>query len=119
MQAAQQGTFHLPVSVHWGSVTLQPGDYHVALPDLSLGERTLRVAGDGKTILELPIAVDPQEASKTSELELDRIDGKYFVRRFSYAPADKTFTFSVPKRRPAQEIARLRISSSKSSRNLP
>ncbi len=113
MQGAQQkGTFHLPVAAHWGSVTLQPGDYFVTLPDLSLGERTFRVTGDGKTILEMPIAIDLQKESKTSQLELWQIEGNYFVRGFSSAAAGETFTFSVPKRHPTEEVAKLRISRS-------
>ena len=117
MQAGQQASFHLPVEAHWGKVVLQPGDYKMSLPDLSIGERTVRLEGDHNTVNELPLVTDVQKSSNKSEIELLRVDGTYFVREFSYGPTGKTFIFSVPKAA-RQQLAELRkVNASVSSSN--
>ncbi|MBV8812593.1 MAG: hypothetical protein JO033_28300 [Acidobacteriaceae bacterium] len=32
MQGAEQATFHLPFTAHWGHAVLEPGDYKLSLP---------------------------------------------------------------------------------------
>lgn len=113
MQAGQQASFHLPVEVHWGKVVLEPGDYKMSLPDVSIGERTIRVERGHHTVNELPLVTDLQKTSNNSELQLLRVDGAYFVREFSYGPTGKTFVFSVPKavRQQMAEVRKVNASS--------
>lgn len=107
MQAAEQATFHLPVAAHWGLSVLQPGDYRMSLPQPSLNERTLLVAGTGQTTRPLPLVTDTRERSKTSYLELWQIDGQYFVHELSVGPSGKSFTFVVPKSGHRTQVARI------------
>ena len=107
MQAAEQATFHLPMEVHWGSAVLAPGDYSMSLPNVSLGQKTLRVAGGGRTTDQLPLVTNVENNnSNSSHLELWLINGNYFVREFSCGPAGKTFVFSVPKSSHRQQVAK-------------
>lgn len=98
MQAEEHASFHLPITAHWGSVVLEPGDYRIAFPDASMGERTFRVEHTGgKTVRELPLVISPQQNSDRSSLRLQEIDGDYFIREFSSGPTGKSFLFPVPK----------------------
>jgi hypothetical protein len=97
MQGAQQATFHLPVTAHWGKAVLEPGDYKMMLPAPSAGQREFLVQGPRQTVLELPLVTDVQNISSSSHLKLYEVNGDYFIRELSFGPEGKTFTFSVPK----------------------
>src|SRR5947209_15989236 len=97
MQAAQQGTFHLPVTAHWGQVVLEPGDYRMSFPSPSAGQIEFLVQGAHKTVFELPLVTDVQNISSRSYFKLYAINGDYFIRELSFGPGGKTFTFSLPK----------------------
>ena len=68
----------------------------MSLPVPSAGERSLRIAGAGKTIVEFPVSIDQKANSKSSYIQLSEIDGNYFVREFSSGVAGQVFVFSVP-----------------------
>lgn len=117
MKGEEHATFHLPMAAHWGSVLLAPGDYSLSLPDLSIGDVALRVAGAGRTVYEMPSVIDRKETSNKSRLELWNIDGNYFIRELAYGPTGKTFTFFVPKPSHRVQIARIESSSPANSSN--
>jgi hypothetical protein len=97
-QAAVQARFHLPVTAQWGKTVLAPGDYKiVVLDDIASGRNQLVIEGEGKSLHELPVAVDLRPASSPSSLELIEVNGNYFVREYKSGFAGKTFTFGVPK----------------------
>jgi hypothetical protein len=111
MQAAQQGTFHLPVTAHWGQVVLEPGDYRMAFPSPSAGQMEFLVQGPHKTVYELPLVTDVQNISSRSYFKLDAINGDYFIRELSFGPGGKIFTFSLPKTGHREHVAKVEISS--------
>ena len=67
MQAAEQATFHLPVTAHWGQVVLQPGDYKMSLPALAAGKSTFEVMGGDQAFFEMPMSTS---IYGTSDIEL-------------------------------------------------
>lgn len=97
MQASQQATFHLSVVTHWGQAVLQPGDYKMSLPDDPLGQRELKVEGNGRTVYVFPLVADSTEKGGASHLNLTQIDGQYFVHGFASGVLGKEFTFYTPK----------------------
>ncbi len=111
MQGAEQATFHLPFTAHWGQAVLEPGDYKMLLPAPSALRMELLVTGPHKTVFELPLITDVQHISNSSHLTLWKLDGDYFVRELSFGPSGKTFTFSVPKTSHRVEVSKREISS--------
>lgn len=106
MQAAEQATFHLPVTAHWGMAVLQPGDYKLSLPSPGLGKTLLRVESTGNSVFELPLVVDVQSTSNSSYLQLREIDGNYYVTAFSSGESGKKYEFSAPKTRQKEQLAK-------------
>jgi hypothetical protein len=104
MQASQQATFHLSVVTHWGKAVLQPGDYKMSLPDEALGQRELKVEGNGRTVYVFPIVADSRDKGGSSRLEVRKIDGEYFVHGFESGVLGKEFTFFTPKAGHRQEV---------------
>jgi hypothetical protein len=108
MHAAEHANFHLPVTAHWGLAVLVPGDYTMSLPVPSAGESSVRVAGDGRTVMAMPMTTDRQGTiSKSSQLELWEVDGTYYVHQLSIGPDGRSFTFHVPKNGNHQPVARI------------
>jgi hypothetical protein len=98
MQASQQqATFHLSVVTHWGNAVLQPGDYKMSLPDDTLGQRQLKVEGNGRTVYIFPIVADSMDKGASSHLEVSEIGGQYFVHGFASGVLGKEFSFFTPK----------------------
>jgi hypothetical protein len=106
MQAAEQATFHLPVTAHWGQMVLEPGDYKMSLPALSLGKIAFQVIGSDKSFFELPQSTTVNDPSNSSHLKLVVFNGSYFVREFTSGPTGKMFTFAVPKTSHRQQVAK-------------
>lgn len=105
MQAAQQATFHLPVAVHWGRAVLQPGDYKMSMPAISLDQVAFRIANADRAIYALPAGTHPQKNSDSSFLKLVEVNGEYFVGEFSSGPDGKVFKFPVPKQALVPQMA--------------
>lgn len=97
MQAQEQGTFHLPIEARWGQMVLEPGDYTIIQPTVSLDQTQLRLQGAGKTVFEMPRITEFQRYSDSSYLKLKKIDGQYFVSEFDSGVTGKTYTFGTPK----------------------
>jgi hypothetical protein len=97
MQGAVQGRFHLPTEARWGQVVLQPGDYTIELPTLSLDESHMIVQGEGKRVFETPHLAQSGRYSDSSYLKLTMVDGEYYVTEFSSGITGQTFGFQVPK----------------------
>lgn len=111
MQAAEQAKFHLTAPAHWGQAVLQPGDYRVLLPSLSLGQMGLRIEGAGQTFYTFPLTTDKSENySDYSYLKLSDVNGTYFVRELSSGVSGRTFIFPVPKEVRHQQMAKRRDS---------
>lgn len=108
MNAAQQATFHLPVAAHWGRTLLQPGDYKMLLPNIPVGEPEIRVIGAEKSVFELPMVTDVQQATDHSHLTLAYINGEYFVQDLSSGPEGKSYKFPVPKVKNPEQLAQNR-----------
>ncbi|MBV8552933.1 MAG: hypothetical protein JOY54_16690 [Acidobacteriaceae bacterium] len=103
--AAQQATFHLPVTAHWGQAVLQPGDYKMTSPEPALGSSTFFVRGADMAAYTLPLTTEDRRASSSSYLQLVKVDGTYFVEEYNDGSAGKLFTFALPKAARRQTIA--------------
>jgi hypothetical protein len=97
MQAAEQGTFHLPMEAHWGQTVLEPGDYTIIQPTVSFDSMPLRVVGGEKSVFEPSHLAEFRQYSDSSYLKLTTVDGEYFVTEFSSGATGKTFRFDIPK----------------------
>ena len=100
-QAAQQATFHLPFEAKWGTVTLPPGDYRLALPQLSLGSYHFFVNGQEARGYVAPVSTDINSTNfqhpERSYLLLVKVDGMFHVAQFQSGPNRAIFSFKVPK----------------------
>jgi hypothetical protein len=103
MHAAQHATFHLSVVTHWGSATLQPGDYKMYLPDEAVNQHQLKVEGQGKTVYLFPLVADSEREEGGSRLDLSEVNGQYFVKDFFSSASGKEYRFYLPKARNRQE----------------
>ena len=92
-----QATFHLPVSVHWGQVTLAPGDYRMSSVQPATSVSVFYVHGNSRSVLEMAGHSDPDDSSKQSYLKLVQLNGEYFVREYVSGAVGKKYTFLVPK----------------------
>lgn len=106
LQAAEHATFHMPFAAQWGQTVLQPGDYKMTLPEPGTGDTKFLVKGADKAVFELSLVATAQSVSSSSYFKLKEINGRYFVTEFSSGPSGKTFTFSVPKSRHVQQMAK-------------
>jgi len=118
-QAAQQARFHLPFEAKWGGVTLPPGDYRLALPQLSLGANQFLVNGEEARGFIAPMSTDVDSSRfahpEHSYLRLVKVDGTFYVAKFESGPSGTTFTFKVPKpshqvEMASQEVVNLSLS---------
>jgi hypothetical protein len=102
-QAAQQATFHLPYEAKWGNVTLAPGDYKMALPQISLGQREFLLRGENMNAWVMPMTTDVDalsiNPSDKNYLQLVNVDGVFFVSRYQAGTNSVIFNFKVPKSR--------------------
>jgi hypothetical protein len=101
LQAAEQGKFHLPMTVTWANVVLPAGDYTVSLPEVGLAHREFVVESQGKrSFVPVMSTYDGLSASANPEkscLILRNINGAYFVESYRSAQREKEFNFKVPK----------------------
>jgi hypothetical protein len=106
---AQQGRFHLPYKAEWGGVTLEPGDYRVSQPEVSLGKRLFYVSGEKSQGYIAPTVTDiyslSAQGSKHSYLKLVKVDGKLIVAQYQSAANSTTFSFRVPKSKHKEQMA--------------
>jgi hypothetical protein len=112
MQASQQATFHLSVETHWGNALLQPGDYKMSLPDEAIGQKEMKLEGNGRTVYVFPLVADSVEKGGASRLEVKEVDGQYFVHGFTSGVLGKEFTFATPKISHREEAASRHTASS-------
>jgi hypothetical protein len=108
VHAAEQAKFHLPFGARWGEVTLAPGDYKVALPEASLGNRQFvvrgkDVQGKDKTGYVQPLVADSDDSLRHdpnhSYLQLVKVNGTYFVAKYRSGSTGQLFSFAVPKQK--------------------
>lgn len=95
--AAVNGSFHLPVEAQWGRSTLAPGDYKIRVLDLTSGAKQVLLEGNGRSMYTMPRAVDPKQDTGASTLQLEEVDGKYFVKQFRSGIDGRVYSFHVPK----------------------
>ena len=103
---AEQASFHLPVEAHWNSAVLQPGDYRIVAPTLGVNEPAFVIRGDAGAIYALPLVADIQQTSNSSYLVLQKVNGTYFVTKYSSGVSGKAFLFATPKQARHQSIAK-------------
>jgi hypothetical protein len=114
--AAVQAKFHLPVGVHWGAMTLAPGDYKLSLPEGALGVRQFTVTGGDKTGYVQPTVTDDNaglfDDSTRSYLQLVKVNGAFFVAQYRSGATGKLFSFAVPKHKRTvdEEVVKLGFS---------
>jgi len=100
-QTGQQARFHLPFEAKWGGVTLPPGDYRLALPQLSLGSRQFFVNGQEARGFVSPVSTDTNslrfQHPERSYLRLVKVDGVFHVAQYESGPNRTTFSFKIPK----------------------
>ncbi len=100
-QAEVQAKFHLPFGARWGEVNLAPGDYKLSIPDGYQGVAGLLVQGAGKTGFIQPQGTDhdgnARADSQHSYLQLEKVNGTFFVTQFRSAATGETFHFALPK----------------------
>ncbi len=95
---AQQGSSHLPVEAHWGSVVLPPGFYHISIPRRASWPEMVELSSHGQTLAILPEFETSQPASDHSYVSLVKTQGTYAIREFHAGASGKVFTFPLPKR---------------------
>jgi hypothetical protein len=109
VHAGEQAKFHLPFGVRWGEVTLAPGDYKVALPEASLGNRQFVVQGKDKTGYVHPLVADSDDSlrhdASHSYLQLVKVNGTYFVAKYRSGSTGQLFSFAVPKQKREVQMA--------------
>ncbi|MBV9294635.1 MAG: hypothetical protein JO145_03615 [Acidobacteriaceae bacterium] len=103
--SADEVTFKLPVSAHFGNATLQPGYYRMTLPTPITPINAIYLYGGGKVQATLPAIIDTQELSDRSYLELVNVGGTYFAKKFISGVTGTTYTFSIPKAARRQTVA--------------
>lgn len=92
-----KGKFTLPAETHWGSATLQPGEYTVSAEYVGsttiiyvMGERTIA------SVLPGPIATS-DAWSANGRIELTEVNGTKVVTRFTAPSQGKEYSFAIPK----------------------
>ncbi len=101
LQAGQQVTFHLPFKAIWGKIVMPPGDYSLALPELTDYPHEFLLNGQGERSFILPVSTEfapnVSGGNDHSYLKLVNIDGVYYVRSYESGPTGNEFTFRVPR----------------------
>ena len=92
-----RGTFDLPFEAHWGSVTLEPGQYTVSLPTQATLFPVMYVSSQGKTKMILIGASSAVKESDRSYLRVENIGETHVIRQLTSGPTGKLFTFGVSK----------------------
>jgi hypothetical protein len=96
---AQQAQFHLPFEAKWGPIVLPPGDYRVSLPQQSAGKSTFYLRGPAGPGFIVPMTTDAYGARSMPAgdyLELVKVDGVYFVKKYEAGSRALTFFFKTP-----------------------
>ena len=110
--SAQQTTFHLPVAAHWGSIVLEAGDYGLSDPAGGPGNHLIYVSQrrHSQMVLAQSSEIQPRHFDRSS-LELVKVNGAYFVKRYRSALTGQVFTFPVPKASPETQMASAAVTS--------
>jgi hypothetical protein len=99
--SAQQAQFHLPFQAKWAGIVLPPGDYRVSMPERALGRFTMLVRGPAGASLILPMTADIYRATPEQPsgryLQLVKVDGEYFVKKYEAGAGGLTLFFKTPK----------------------
>ncbi len=99
MQAnAQQGTFDLPVSAHWGTAVLAPGKHTVRVP-IPMGQTYiyLESSGGSNTQIAVPTTIERTSNENRSYLHLTKVNGQYYVDEYRLGASGSNFFFPRPK----------------------
>jgi hypothetical protein len=106
--SAQQANFHLPFEAKWGALTLPPGDYHVQLPQPSIGSTEILVRGPASGFV-MTMASDAygvrKAPSNNDYLQLVKVNDVYYVTKFEDATRATTFWFKAPKESHTEQAA--------------
>jgi hypothetical protein len=95
--SAQQAQFHLPFQAKWAGIVLPPGDYQVSMPERALGRFTMLVRGPAGASLILPMTADVYRTVSERYLQLVKVDGEYFVKKYEAGAGGLTLFFKTPK----------------------
>jgi hypothetical protein len=99
--SAQEVAFHLPVEAKWGATMLPPGDYRMTQPEISSVRSAFAVRGPAGTSLILAMTLDAYGARSQpitrNYLQLVKVDGEYFVKKYEDGLRGVTFFFKTPK----------------------
>jgi hypothetical protein len=97
LQASEHASFHLASATHWGATVLPPGDYRMTLPNEGIGERQMKIEGQGKTVYVFPMVADPKAPSDSSHLELKQVNGQAYVKGLYSGLSGREYLFHTPK----------------------
>ena len=95
--SAQQASFRLPFEAHWGQAVLEPGDYKLSAPLGVSGTYMIHVNGAGESSVIVPAVTQVQPSEDRGYLELVKVNGTYFVKRYKAAFSGQVFQFGLPK----------------------
>ena len=99
--SAQQGSFHLPFETKWAGVDCPAGDYQVVLPERYAGRSTFLVRGPAGASFIVPMSADiygtHPENPAGAYLQLVKVDGGWFVKRYEAGSRNLVFYFKTPK----------------------
>src|SRR5690242_19329173 len=95
--SAQQGTFKLPVTAHWGNAVLEPGEHTVRVPLTGSGQRLVYLQSDKDTQMTVPLTSEPLTRPGRSYLHLVKINGAYYVDAYQSDVNGAKFFFPKPK----------------------
>jgi len=95
-QTVYQGKFTLPSETHWGSATLQAGDYTFTMASAS-SPYTLYIHGQAGNAIIRASAADEKVVSGHAQLNLVDIADVQNVETFEAPELGKTFSYWTPK----------------------
>ena len=95
---AQQGTFDLPVSAHWGTAVLAAGKHTVRVP-IPIGQTYvyLESSNGSKTQIAVPTTIERTASENRCYLHLTKVNGEYYVDEYRLGVSGNNFFFPKPK----------------------
>lgn len=95
--AAQQASFDLPMTAHWGRAVLVPGHYTITGPTNRFGVGIMYIRGSQGTQLAVPEVSSSEPNYDSNYLRLVNAGGVYVVREFVSGASGQTYLFAIPK----------------------
>jgi hypothetical protein len=107
-QNAWQGSFILPMEVHWQGAVLPAGEYTFSMDSAALSGKIV-IQGKNASALIRTGATSTDLKNQPSQLILERRGDSYFVREIYSAELGTHFRYSVPAAPKSELLAQERV----------